>query len=96
MEPYEVCVINGEDPLVLSFYASEEDYKDFNPSKVYVIAFKNLKKAYKKYRYLRQTFSRAEVRILREDRDKAIVDIVTDQCYETPMVIIPNRYGTEF
>jgi hypothetical protein len=82
MEPYEVCVINGEDPLVLKFYASEEDYKDFNPSKVYVIAFKKLKEAYKKYR--------AEVKLLREDRDKAIIDIVTSQCYEVPMVIIPE------
>jgi len=90
MEPYDICVMSGEDPLVVRFYATEEDYKDFNPSKIYVIAYRNLKKAYREYRYLRQTYSKAKVEMLREDRDKEIIDIVVDQCYEAPRVYYPD------
>jgi hypothetical protein len=96
MEPYDVCVMSGEDPLVLKFYTSEEAYRDSNPSKIYVIAYKNLKEARKKYRYLRQTYSEAKVELLREDRDKKIIDIVVDQCYEVPMNIIPDWRDQEF
>jgi hypothetical protein len=82
--------MTGEDPLILRFYTSEEAYKDFNPSKIYVIAKRKLKEAYKKYRYLKQTYSKAEVKMLREDRDKIIVDNVVEYCYEVPMTIIPD------
>jgi predicted lipid-binding transport protein (Tim44 family) len=82
MEPYDVCVMTGEDPLILRFYTSEEAYKDFNPSKIYVIAYKNLREARKMYRYLGQAYDKAEVKLLREDRDKDIIDIVVEYCYE--------------
>jgi len=87
---YDVCVMSGQDPLVVRFYATEEDYKDFNPSKIYVIAYENLKEAYRKYRYLRQAFDRAEVELLREDRDKRRIEIVIDWCHEAPMTIVPD------
>ncbi len=87
---YDVCVMSGEDPLVIRFYANEEDYKDFNPSKIYVIAYRNLKEAYKKYRHLKQTYSRAEVELLREDEDKKHIEIVIDWCHETPITIVPD------
>jgi hypothetical protein len=89
MEPYDVCVMTGEDPLVVRFYATEEDYKDFNPSKIYVIAYKNIKEAQRKYRHLRLEYG-AKVEMLREDRDKEIIDIVVDQCYEAPRVYYPD------
>jgi hypothetical protein len=89
MEPYDVCVASGEDPLVLRFYATEEDYKDFNPSKIYVIAYKNLKEAYREYRHLRLEYG-AKVEMLREDRDKNIIDIVIDQCREVSVRIVPD------
>jgi hypothetical protein len=95
MEPYDVCVASGEDPVVIRFYASEEDYKDFNPSKIYIIAYKNLKEAYRKYRRLRQEYG-TKVEMLREDRDKNIIDIVTDQCHETPVTIVPDWREQEF
>jgi hypothetical protein len=90
MEPYDVCVMSGEDPLVITFYTSVEAYKDFNPSKIYVIAYKNLKEARKKYRHLKQSYKHAKVEMLREDKDKAIIDIVIDQCYEAPLVYYPD------
>jgi hypothetical protein len=90
MEPYEVwCffqVLVGYDvdlgwvEVLVGLLASVESYDNW-----ILTAHRN-----KKYRYLKQTFDRAEVKMLREDRDKAIIDIVIDQCYETPLVVIPG------